>query len=90
MTGMEFVNGGRHVSFEAPPRHEPVSLERFWDEVAWQRRDLEGGDTLVPEPERRSFTVRYRAGGLPAERHATVIPTGTATAPRAPHTGCGT
>ncbi len=79
MTGMEFVNGGRHVSFEAPPRREPVSLERFWDEVAWQRRDLEEGDTLVTEPERRCFTVRYRSGGLPAERHATVTPTGTET-----------
>ena len=79
MTVMEFVNGGRHVSFEAPRRREPVSLERFWDEVAWQRRDLEEGNTLVPEPERRSFTVRYRSEGLPAERHATVTPTGTAT-----------
>ena len=75
---MEFVNGGRHVSFE-PQRREPVSLERFWDEVAWQRRDLEEGDTLVAEPERRCFTVRYRSGGLPAERHATVTPTGTET-----------
>ena len=78
MTGMEFANGSRHVSFE-PQRRESVSLERFWDEVAWQRRKLEEGDTLVPEPERRSFSVRYRSGGLPAERHAEVTPTGTAT-----------
>ena len=78
MTGMAFVNGGRHLSFE-PQRREPVSLERFWDEVAWQRRDLEEGDTLVPEPESRCFTVRYRAGGLPAERSAEVTPTGTDT-----------
>ncbi len=79
MTGMEFVNGARHVSFESPPRPEPVSLERFWDEVAWERRQLEEGDTLVTDPERRRFTVRYRAGGLPAERHAEVTPTGAAT-----------
>ncbi len=75
---MEFVNGGRHLSFE-PPRREPVSLERFWDEVAWQRRNLEEGDTLVPNPEGRCFTVRYRAGGLPAERSAEVTATGTKT-----------
>ena len=56
-----------------------MSLERFWDEVAWRRRNLEEGDTLVTDPERRRFTVRYRAGGLPAERHAEVTPTGTAT-----------
>ena len=78
MTGMELVNGARHVSFE-PQRTEPVSLERFWDEVAWQRRNLEEGDTLVTDAERRRLTVRYRAGGLPAERHAEVTPTGTAT-----------
>ena len=78
MTGMAFVNGGRHLSFE-PQRREPVSLERFWDEVAWQRRDLEEGDTLVPEPESRCFTVRHRAGGLPAERSAEVTATGTKT-----------
>ena len=75
---MEFVNGSRHPSFE-PQRREPVSLERFWDEVAWQRRDLEEGDTLVPEPESRCFTVRYRSGGLPAERSAEVTATGTKT-----------
>ena len=78
MTGMELVNGGRHLSFE-PQRREPVSLERFWDEVAWQRRSLEAGDTLVANAERRSFTVRYRAGGLPAERHTEVTPTGADT-----------
>ena len=78
MTGMAFVNGGRHLSFE-PQRTEPVSLERFWDEVAWQRRSLEEGDTLVTDAERRRLTVRYRAGGLPAERHAEVTSTGTAT-----------
>ena len=78
MTGMGFVNGARHVSFE-PRRREPVSLERFWDEVAWQRRNLEEGDTLVPDAERRSFKVRYRAGGLAAQRSAEVTPTGTAT-----------
>ena len=78
MTGMGFVNGARHVSFE-PRRREPVSLERFWDEVAWQRRNLEEGDTLVPDPERRSFKVRYRAGGLAAQRSAEVTATGTAT-----------
>ena len=75
---MEFVNGSRHVSFE-PPRTEVVSLERFWDEVAWQRRQLEEGDTLVPDAESRCFSVRYRAGGLPAERHAEVTPTGADT-----------
>ena len=75
---MEFVGGSRHLSFE-PQRPEPVSLERFWDEVAWQRRNLEEGDTLVPNPERRSFSVRYRCGGLPAERGAEVTPTGTRT-----------
>ena len=75
---MEFVNGGRHLSFE-PRRFEPVSLERFWDEVAWQRRQLEEGDTLVPNPENRSFSVRYRSGGLPAERSAEVTATGTRT-----------
>ena len=78
MTGMGFVNGSRHLSFESQ-RREPVSLERFWDEVAWQRRDLDEGDTLVPDAESRCFTVRYRAGGLPAERRAEVTPTGTAT-----------
>ena len=78
MTGMEFVNGGRHVSFESP-RVEAVSLERFWDEVAWQRRQLDEGDTLVADPERRSFSVRYRAGGLPAERRAEVTATGAET-----------
>ena len=78
MTGMEFVNGGRHVSFE-PVRPVPVSLERFWDEVAWQRRDLEEGDTLVTDPESRRFTVRYRAGGLPAQRSVEVTPTGAET-----------
>ena len=76
---MGFAGGGRHVSFEAPPRPEPVSLERFWDEVAWQRRDLEEGDTLVADPERRCFSVRYRAGGLPAERSVEVTETGTDT-----------
>ena len=75
---MEFTNGGRHLSFESP-RFEPVSLERFWDEVAWQRRNLEEGDTLVPNPESRSFSVRYRSGGLPAERSAEVTPAGTRT-----------
>ena len=78
---MEFVNGSRHLrhlSFEAP-RTEPVSLERFWDEVAWQRRSLEEGDTLVADPESRRFKVRYRSGGLPAERSAEVTPTGTYT-----------
>ena len=75
---MEFVNGSRHLSFE-PQRREPVSLERFWDEVAWQRRQLDEGDTLVPRPESRCFTVRYRAGGLPAERYAEVTATGTQT-----------
>ena len=78
MTGMEFVNGARHVSFE-PVRPVPVSLERFWDEVAWQRRDLEEGDTLVTDPESRRFTVRYRAGGLPAQRSVEVTPTGAET-----------
>ena len=75
---MEFVNGSRHLSFESP-RVEPVSLERFWDEVAWQRRKLEEGDTLVPDPESRCFSVRYRSGGLPAERSAEVTATGTRT-----------
>ena len=75
---MGFENGGRHLSFE-PRRFEPVSLERFWDEVAWQRRKLEEGDTLVPDPESRSFSVRYRSGGLPAERSAEVTATGTRT-----------
>ena len=56
-----------------------MSLERFWDEVAWQRRQLEEGDTLVPDPESRCFTVRYRAAGLPAERSAEVTATGTQT-----------
>ena len=56
-----------------------VSLERFWDEVAWQRRNLDEGDTVVPDPESRCFTVRYRAGGLPAERYAKVTATGTKT-----------
>ena len=78
MTGMEFVNGARHVSFEPQPP-VPVSLERFWDEVAWQRRNLEEGDTLVTDPESRRFTVRYRAGGLPAERSVEVTPTGAET-----------
>ena len=86
MTGMEFVNGGRYLSFE-PRRREPVSLERFWDEVAWQRRDLDEGDTLVPDAESRCFTVRYRAGGLPAERRAEVTPTGTATMFLSQHQG---
>ena len=75
---MEFVNGGRHQSFE-PRRFEPVSLERFWDEVAWQRRNLEEGDTLAPNPESRCFSVRYRSGGMPAERSAEVTATGTRT-----------
>ena len=75
---MGFVEGNGHVSFE-PRRCEPVSLERFWDEVAWQRRQLEEGDSLVPCPETRSFTVRYRSGGLPAERSARVTATGTST-----------
>ena len=78
MTGMVFVNGSRHLTFEAP-RTEPVSLERFCDEVAWQRRSLEGGDTLVADPESRSFKVRYRSGGLPAERSAEVTATGADT-----------
>ena len=69
----------RHLSFEPAPPPAPVSLERFWDEVAWQRRNLEEGDTLVPNPERRRFTVRYRSGGLPAERYAEVTATGTET-----------
>ena len=75
---MEPVGATRHLSFE-PQRREPVSLERFWDEVAWQRRKLEEGDTLVPNPEGRCFTVRYRASGLPAERFAEVTATGTQT-----------
>ncbi|MCY3662118.1 MAG: HNH endonuclease [bacterium] len=75
---MEFVGGNRHLSFE-PKRYEPVSLERFWDEVAWQRRNLEEGDTLVARPETRCFTVRYRSGGLPAERSEQVTATGTET-----------
>ncbi len=75
---MEFVGSTRHRSFE-PQRHEPVSLERFWDEVAWQRRNLAEGDTLDPRPESRCFTVRYRSGGLPAERSAEVTATGTET-----------
>lgn len=76
---MEFVGGSRHLSFEPKPPPAPVSLERFWDEVAWQRRNLEEGDTLVPDPERRRFTVRYRFGGLPAERYEEVTATGTET-----------
>ena len=76
---MEFVNSGRHVSFEPQPPVAPVSLDRFWDEVAWQRRQLEEGDSLVPDPESRCFSVRYRAGGLPAERYARVTDTGTRT-----------
>jgi len=76
---MEFVGGTRHLSFEAKPPPAPVSLERFWDEVAWQRRQLEEGDTLVPDPEHRRFTVRYRFGGLPAERSERVTATGTET-----------
>ena len=76
---MEFVGGTRHLSFEPKPPPAPVSLERFWDEVAWQRRQLEEGDTLVPDPEHRRFTVRYRFGGLPAERSAEVTATGTET-----------
>ena len=76
---MELANRTRYPGFDPPRRREPVSLERFWDEVAWQRRDLEEGDTLVPDPERRSFTVRYRSGGLPAERYAKVTATGTET-----------
>ena len=75
---MGVENCGRYQSFE-PRRFEPVSLERFWDEVAWQRRKLEEGDTLVPNPENRSFSVRYRAAGLPAERSAEVTATGTRT-----------
>ena len=75
---MEFIGGNRHLSFE-PKRYEPVSLERFWDEVAWQRRQLEEGDTLVPDPESRCFLVRYRSGGLPAERSERVTTTGTET-----------
>ena len=75
---MEFTGGTRHLSFE-PQRYEPVSLERFWDEVAWQRRNLEEGETLVPDPERRCFTVRYRFGGLPAERYEHVTAAGTET-----------
>ena len=75
---MEFVGSARHQNFE-PTRYEPVSLERFWDEVAWQRRNLEEGDTLVPRPETRCFTVRYRSGGLPAKRSAKVTATGTST-----------
>ena len=66
------------MSFE-PQRTPPVSLERFWDEVAWQRRNLEEGDTLVADPGSRSFSVRYRSGGLPAERAVQVTATGTAT-----------
>ncbi len=76
---MEFVGGSRHLSFEPLPPPAPVSLERFWDEVAWQRRNLEEGDTLVPDPEHRRFTVRYRFGGLPAERREEVTATGTET-----------
>ena len=75
---MEPVGATRHLGFE-PRRREPVSLERFWDEVAWQRRNLDEGDTLVADPEGRRFTVRYRAGGLPAERSAEVTATGTRT-----------
>ncbi len=71
--------GGGRVSFEAAPRPAPVSLERFWDEVAWQRRNLAEGDALVPHPESRRFTVRYRSGGLPAERYAEVTAAGSET-----------
>ena len=78
ITDMEFVGSARHQSFE-PQRPEPVSLERFWDEVAWQRRQLEEGDSLVPDPESRCFSVRYRSGGLPAERYEQVTATGTST-----------
>ena len=76
---MEFVGSARHQSFEPKPPPVPVSLERFWDEVAWRRRNLEEGDTLVPDPESRCFTVRYRSGGLPAERYERVTATGTST-----------
>ncbi len=75
---MALVGATRYLSFEPEP-FVPVSLERFWDEVAWQRRQLEEGDTLVPNPEGRCFAVRYRAGGLPAERYAEVTATGTKT-----------
>lgn len=78
MAVMGFVGSARHPSF-GPARCERVSLERFWDEVAWQRRDLEEGDTLVAEPESRCFTVRYRASWLPAQRRAEVTETGTRT-----------
>ena len=37
MAVMGFVGSARHPSF-GPARCERVSLERFWDEVAWQRR----------------------------------------------------
>ena len=76
---MELVGGRRHLRFEAQSPPVLVSLERFWDEVAWQRRNLDEGDTVVPDPESRCFTVRYRAGGLPAERYAKVTATGTKT-----------
>ncbi|MDE0195821.1 MAG: hypothetical protein OXP08_09760, partial [bacterium] len=74
-----------------------MSLERFWDEVAWQRRNLAEGDTLEPNPERRSFTVRYRFGGLPAERYERVTAAGAETLGSSQHqwgegtgkVGCG-
>ena len=87
----------KYPGFDTPPPPEPVSLERFWDEVAWERRNLAEGDTLVPHPELRSFTVRYRSAGLPAERYAKVTELGSRTTFRSQHqwgdgtarVGCG-
>jgi len=42
----------------------PLSLERFWDEAAWQRRNLAEGDTLAPHPERRSRTVNRKMAAM--------------------------
>jgi len=39
-------------------------LERFWDEAAWQRRNLAEGDTLAPHPERRSRTVNRKMAAM--------------------------
>jgi len=99
MSVMEIGAGRRawHAGFEPKPRREPVSLERFWDEVAWQRRNLAEGDTLEPNPERRSFTVRYRFGGLPVERYERVTAAGAETLGSSQHqwgegtgkVGCG-
>ncbi len=87
---METPGNGRYPGFDAV-RPEPVTLERFWDEVAWQRRQLNEGDTLVPNPEARSFSMRYRSGGLPAERSVEVTATGIRTRYQKQHqSGTGT